>query len=319
LTTESSSSVGDERIAPAPGTGAFSMMFEDVTWERAEKPSLQITWAADGPDIDHVTVVALSSAADPAITIQALGDDEIVVRGLNPYANITLRATPYWHALGYGTTLTQVVPAGAKGPHPKNPHPVALRDVKLTGERPNPCMAMHWKYNLAGQGFDALPAITDAVRSISAATGIETIYDGITSEYEGGTGDYDPATVDVDHPRTWMLVQWEDPAKPVTNDVESANSVVLGLGTAGFRRQHPGQPSDFADGGSLTFRRSPLLNDPTTFRTTALHELGHVFGLGHVTDQTSLMYPYAEGVTTWNAYDRMALAAIGRPGSEGCL
>jgi hypothetical protein len=294
-------------------------MFEDITWERAEKPSLQISWAADGPDVDYVTVVALSSAGEAPVSMRAPGDDEITVRGLNPYANITLQATPYWHRLGYGTTVTQLVPAGAKGPHPKNSHPAALREVKLTGERPNPCMPMHWKYNPARQGFDALPAITDAVRSISAATGIEAAYDGVTSEYEGGSADYDPGTVDVDHPRTWMLVQWDDPAKPVTNDAESADSVVLGFGTAGFRRQHPGEPSDFADGGSLTFRHSSLLNDPTIFRTTALHELGHVVGLDHVNDQTSLMYPYAEGVTTWNAYDRMALAAVGRPGSEGCL
>ncbi len=228
-----------------------------------------------------------------------------------PPATPSVKQTP-------ATVVPTQAPLAATFLYPKNAFPAALRNVKLTGERPNPCVALHWIYNPARQGFDALPAVTEAVRTISEVTGIEFVYDGLTGEYDVGVDSYDPSTVDIEHPRTSMVVQWEDPARPVTSDAEDSDSVVLGVASAGYRRERAGAPAEFADGASLTFRVDPLLNRPATFRKTALHELGHVMGLDHVSDPTSLMYPYAEGEPKLNAYDRIAFAAVGRPGSEGC-
>lgn len=48
-------------------------------------------------------------------------------------------------------------------------------------------------------------------------------------------------------------------------------------------------------------------------RAIVLHELGHLVGLGHVTDATQLMYPEGQpGVTDFGAGDLAGLAALGR-------
>jgi Matrixin len=309
----------DLSLKPATqGTESFTLTLGETYWERAEKPSLQIAWSSYGPKLDGINIVAVSSLGDAPVTLRAAAGNAITIAGLNPYANITIQATPLWQGFGNGVVTTLVVPAGATGPHPKNAHPEALKGVKLTGERPNPCVPIHWKYNAARQGFDALPAVSEAMRSLGAATGIEVIYDGLSDDYDNSGPTYNLGTVDQEHPRTYLLVQWEDPNRPVKNDPDTPEKIVLGVGSAGFRRGRPGLPEDFADGASVTLRKSASLNDPTIFRTTILHELGHAVGLDHVDDATSIMYPITNGVTDWSASDRASLAALGRPGAEVC-
>ncbi len=301
------------------GASTFQFVLENSEWERVERPSLAIAWSAKGPVLSGIDIVATSSAGDPPVSLRVGADQAIVIPNLNPYANILIRATPIWEKFGNGRPVTLAVPAGASGPRPKVARPAAFQNLKLTGERQNPCAVLRWRYNPDRQGFDALPAITEAVRSMSAATGIEVMYDGLTDEYENGSTTYSLSRVDIEHPRTWMVVQWEDPAQPVLTDPESTDRVALGVGSAGYHRARTGEPEDFVNGASLTFRNNQLLNDPVTFRTTVLHELGHVVGLGHVDDPTSVMYPFTVGVTDWNVNDLAALAAVGRPGAEACL
>jgi hypothetical protein len=301
------------------GTERFTLSLLQYQWDRGENPTLQVGWNSVGPALEALDVVATNLVGAPTVRVRTRPNEVIVIAGLNPFVNYTVDATPLWSGLGKGATVRISVAAGAKGPRPEITRPEGLKGLRLTGERPNPCVAMRWKYNPARQQFDALGLVTESMNSLAQATGIEIIYDGLTDEYDNSGGEYSVDTVDVDHPRTFMLVQWEDPLRPATGDSDTTDKVVLGIGSAGFRRGRPGFPEEFADGGSVTLRASKALTDATTFRSTMLHELGHVVGLDHVDDQSSIMYPLNGGVTEWTPSDLAALATVGRPGAGRCF
>jgi hypothetical protein len=241
----------------------------------------------------------------------------IDVVGLNPFSSWTIAATPIWSGNVTGTPFQIAIPAPASGPRPRDSHPAGLSSIAWLGDRPNPCLPIRWRYNPTGERGSALSTVTSAVNSISAATGITFIYEGTTTEYENSSvGPYSIATVDTDHPRTYLLVQWEDPARPV---VDPANTGVLGVGRTGYRRGRTGFAEEFTDGQSVTLRNNPLLDGPNVLLGTVLHELAHAVGLDHTSDPSSVLYPVNQGLTDWNASDRASLALVGMPATQGCL
>ncbi len=308
-------------VAPAgsiPADSSFTVT--ESIWERSEKPALQIPWRVSGPPLEALQVVAVGGPSDPPVSIRLPSNSVIKLDGLNPFSSYTVDVSPIWRGIGVGKAVRLLVPAAAKGPHPQVGHPDALQKVKLIGARPNPCMPIHWRYNPAREQFgDALARITVAMKNVSDATGIEMIYDGATDSYDTSGGNYTSDTVDVEHPRTWMLIQWEDPAKPVEENKDTEESVVLGVGSPGFKRFRAGFPNEFSDGASVSLRVNKSLADPSVFMITVLHEVGHSIGLDHSDDPASIMYPVNQGQTDWTAADREALAAIGRPGAVACI
>jgi Matrixin len=304
-------------VGTSPTNPNFSFSIDDVQWERKEAPLLAMGWSSYGPPLVEIVMTATPSMGTPSsFRLQPKG--EVALSGLNPFVDYRIEAVPVWQGLGNGTKVTRNVPAGTRDPRPKIARPAALSTVALTGARPNPCVALHWKYNPTRGRADALPQIADAVATLGQAMGTPTVYDGLTSEYAVSVGSYDVGKVDTEYPRTAMLIQWEDPAKPV-KDLGVDERTVLGIGSPGVQRLKPGLPEEFADGAVLTLRDKLIAASEAEFRSTVLHELGHTVGLDHVNDDTSVMFPFNKGLVNYSANDLASLAAVGQIGAGGCI
>jgi len=67
-------------------------------------------------------------------------------------------------------------------------------------------------------------------------------------------------------------------------------------------------------GGSAAFRADYLTYaTKTEARALLLHELGHVFGLGHTTDESSVMYPLVQRRVKLNSSDLAGIRAFTKP------
>lgn len=167
----------------------------------------------------------------------------------------------------------------------------------------NSCKAIHWTFNPHGAPAGALTMTKQAIRTIEAATQADWVFDGVTStipsaEYLAG-GSTRP-----------VLIGWSD----------AADSSLL----ATVSPKVVGETQTVWSGGRYT-SAAVALNQATTmpltgaasWRTTLLHELGHVVGLSHSTSKASLMYPMqSRTLTGLQPVDVARLHALGR--AAGC-
>jgi hypothetical protein len=146
------------------------------------------------------------------------------------------------------------------------------------------------------------------VAEISAATGLQFIYDGTTTEDPDTRREpYQPDR----YGSRWapVLITWSDP-----DEVPELAGDVVGLGGS-TPRGAPGQPLVYVT-GQVTLDApglAPILEAPGGahhVRATLVHELAHVVGLAHVDDPAQVMHPAGE-VTTLAAGDRAGLAELG--------
>ena len=150
-----------------------------------------------------------------------------------------------------------------------------------------------------------------AVALVSKATGLRFVFDGPTSETPSRQRPlYQPKM----YGDRWapVLISWVTPsenpdfAAGVTGEGGSAHT---GL---------PTQPTAYVTGAVQldAGQMAAILKRPhgkQVVRGIVLHELGHLVGLGHVTDTTQLMYPQSQaGVTGFGSGDLAGLAALGR-------
>jgi hypothetical protein len=146
---------------------------------------------------------------------------------------------------------------------------------------------------------------------VSTATGLTFIADGATSESPSNRREpYQPAR----YGDRWapVLIAWVTPAE---NPDFAADVTGEGGSTPNSRNGGPGvYVTGQVELDSRQFTR--ILRRPTgneTALAVILHELGHVVGLGHVTDSSQLMYPETRpGITNFGAGDLTGLAALGR-------
>jgi hypothetical protein len=153
----------------------------------------------------------------------------------------------------------------------------------------SPCRPLHYVVNddLAPAGAQQL--VSDAIATVSAATGITFVYDGTTSEQPSPQRPpYQPDA----YGERWapLLIAWTTP-----DVAPQLKGKVIGTGGSTHYSYDDG-PKTFVTGGldlDAPQIADELLNPDGHLYATAvvLHELSHVMGLDHVSDFTQLMYP----------------------------
>ncbi|HEV8565185.1 MAG TPA: matrixin family metalloprotease [Actinomycetota bacterium] len=184
----------------------------------------------------------------------------------------------------------------------------------------NPCEPIHYVANLEDAPVGALEDLQGAARRVSEATGIEFVYDGETE-----------ATVEFQtHVRyivstmqggRWLpvLVIWLPHDEFMLLDSQE--------GVVAFAHPQPG-PADLEDqyvSGLIVVDAEAGLPSGFDYRFSdglvLMHELGHLVGLGHVTDPSELMFTSqrlpGNPISDWGPGDREGLRELGR--EAGCL
>jgi hypothetical protein len=173
----------------------------------------------------------------------------------------------------------------------------------------DPCRPVHYvvRPDNAPPGTDRL--IEQAISLVSAASGLQFVYDGTTAEAPSQKREtYQPDR----YGKQWapVLIAWSTPE-------ESPDLAGKVAGTGGSAYAHiPGEPYVFV-AGQVTLDAPGLTeilarsDGSLLVRAIIMHELAHVLGLDHVDDPTQLMHEENSGQFDFAAGDRAGLALLG--------
>ena len=186
-----------------------------------------------------------------------------------------------------------------------------------TGEpvRYNPCEAIHYVIDRSAAPAGAVDDLQESVRLFEDAMDVDMVFDGFTEEVASADRrSYQP---DRYGKGVWapLLFAWVAPADLLQPDDQS-------VGSAGSAYAVNERGRFVYVSGVITFNaEARLLNGfelGDSWGDVALHELGHIFGLAHVEDDTQVMYPdVTGGEARLGAGDLEGLERLGRAG--GCL
>lgn len=192
-----------------------------------------------------------------------------------------------------------------------------LQTDPVTGDpvRYNPCEAIHYVIDRSAAPEGAVGDLQDSIRLFEGAMDVDMVFDGFTEEVASADRrSYQP---DRYGKRVWapLLFAWVAPADLLQPDDQS-------VGSAGSAYAVNEQGRYVYVSGVITFNaEARLLNGfelGDSWGDVALHELGHIFGLAHVEDDTQVMYPdVTGGEARLGAGDLAGLERLGRAG--GCL
>lgn len=172
-----------------------------------------------------------------------------------------------------------------------------------TPARFNPCEPVHYVQNAAVAPPFVVENVREAFRRLSQATGIAFVDDGLTDE-GARTGGYVPDR----YGRKWapVLIVWEHFPDDQTNGQSqilgnTVPTVVDGVTVSAKLRFNVDAYNDEATktpigdgfGPAAGTGTGPIGRNNITWGRIVLHELAHVAGLGHSSDEGSLMYPDA--------------------------
>ncbi len=166
----------------------------------------------------------------------------------------------------------------------------------------SPCRPIHWVYRPDGGTEQAEQFIHAAVDEVSAATGLQFVFDGYTSE---PADEYRQPYLPDRYPGRWapVLIAWATPSEvPRFSDI-----------TLGVAAPRPVTGSD----GTQEYVSGVVYFDPEMIRYFAqgyghqvfLHELGHLAGLHHVADGNEIMG--GRSSTGYGPGDLTGLAVMG--------
>jgi hypothetical protein len=154
--------------------------------------------------------------------------------------------------------------------------------------------------------------IRDAIRRISAATGLTFTEDGITQERPART--QRQLVQPQRYGQRWapVLIAWVDEA-----EYPLVDGNVAGVGGSSFADPDGPESARYVTGQiALDWEDlSPVLEENDGYavaRAVVMHELGHVVGLDHVSDPGELMAAVNSGQTDLGAGDRQGLAKVGQ-------
>jgi hypothetical protein len=174
----------------------------------------------------------------------------------------------------------------------------------------DPCRPVHYVVRPDGAPAGGLELLPQALAEVSAATGLQFIDDGATDEAPAASR---PNFLPDRYGDRWapVLIAWSTPA-----EFSELSGPVIGLA---------GSEPVSADGDQLALVSGQVVLDADQLGevlslnggravavATITHELGHLVGLAHVSDQRQLMYPSARPlVATFGRGDLTGLAALG--------
>ncbi len=190
-----------------------------------------------------------------------------------------------------------------------------ITDALGRAYRWNPCEPIHYVVNLGTAPSGSMQDVQEAVRRVSAATGIPFVYDGATDEiptrersafqpdrYGGG---WAPVVIAWITPTQTDIAFQKDghtAAGVASPEVANASGTVYVSGWVVINANDNNGP-----GFSSYGEQGPVVQ----------HELSHILGLGHVKQWGELMEPSGGGVTDFGAGDLEGLRLLGA--SQGCL
>ena len=179
----------------------------------------------------------------------------------------------------------------------------------------NPCQPIHYVVNLSEAPNGSLQDVQEAVRRVSADTGIRFAFDGSTQEIP--QQDRGPYLPDV-YGQRWapVVIAWayqaetDVPFQQGENHYAAVSRPLAPLnGTA-----------QFVSGWvviNAADRNPPGWDSPADQGPTVLHELGHIVGLDHVSSKYELMEPSGGYMTDFGPGDLAGLERLGA--DQGCL
>jgi len=205
-----------------------------------------------------------------------------------------------------------VVPAITSTVHGTAEYTFLERRADGSPVRWNPCEAIHFETNLAGAPQDEFADVQEALRRVTAATGIRFVYDGPTNAYPPGIPDTHRVTTPRGESSPPLLIAWLDHEQWVEIG-GTDRQVALAL---------PIRELDgfYYDTGFVAVNGSqdliPGFGIGPTWGPVILHELGHIMGLGHVPATDELMNAQENPVVTdFGKGDLLGLRILGRHGS----
>jgi hypothetical protein len=221
-------------------------------------------------------------------------------------------------------TVSAIVAAALVPIVPHLVHPAASGTARYSfilqhdggGVRWNPCEPIHYVVNLGAAPEGSLNDVQEAVRRMTAATGIAFAYDGLSAEIPvEGRPAYQPGR----YGDRWapVLIAWVAPSQ---TDIPFEKDGEIAAGVAAPQLPGTGLEEIYVSGWAAINVLDP---NPPGFASygeqglVVLHELAHVMGMGHVKQWGELMEPSGGGVTNFGPGDLEGLKLLGR--SQGCL
>jgi hypothetical protein len=178
----------------------------------------------------------------------------------------------------------------------------------------NPCQPIHYVLNLSEAPEGSLQDVQEAVRRVSADTGIAFTFDGMTQEIpQQGRPPYLPQYGDRWAP---VVIAWAyQPETTIPFQTGDAHYAAVARPLS-----PPDGTAQFVSGWvviNAADGNPPGWDSPADQGPTVLHELGHIMGLDHVASNYELMEPSGGYMTDYGPGDLAGLERLGR--DQGCL
>lgn len=196
--------------------------------------------------------------------------------------------------------------------------PYAFAETQTGSSEPvrwNPCAPITYRINSNGlAGTTTVNRVRAAVAEAASASGIQIVYLGRTSFVPDDRNTPVPSSVGANVVITWAY----SGSGSRRSALLPAQQLVVGVGD--FTATRTNQGFLVARSGFVVFNAAHFFSMSARKQYAgALHELGHLLGLDHVTDRAQVMYPTLQTYppTHYAAGDRLGLRKVGR--SAGCL
>ncbi|MFL5767313.1 MAG: hypothetical protein ACJ758_05640 [Actinomycetota bacterium] len=176
----------------------------------------------------------------------------------------------------------------------------------------DPCEPIHYETNLSGAPQNEFADVQEALRRVTAATGIRFAYDGPTNALPPGVRPAHRVEIPPGEQAPPLLIAWLD-AEQWQQIGGTDREVALALPIPESDGFYYDTGFVAVNGGQHLF---PGFGVGPTWGPVILHELGHIMGLGHVPASDELMNSEENPIVTdFGKGDLEGLAVLGRHGT----